>query len=76
MSIIELKSEIYQWLDEVEDGNILQAIHLILAKEVKNQPKDFWDELSEASKISIEKGLKDLREGKSEDFWELVKKYQ
>ncbi|MGJ8685262.1 MAG: hypothetical protein ACSHWW_11595 [Nonlabens sp.] len=54
------KLELIQWLVTLEDSSIIQKILELRKKE----SKDWWDDLSENEKVSIEKGISDSKEGK------------
>ena len=54
------KMELIQWLTTVEDSNIIQKIF-----ELRNsETKDWWDDISEAEKKSIQTGVNEVAEGK------------
>lgn len=55
------KIELIQWLSTIEDLNLLEKIHDLLTVEVQ---KDWWNEISDAEKVSIEKGLEDAKNKK------------
>ena len=56
MSTAELKSNLHKLVDSINDSKTLQAmITLLSKKEAMNV--DFWDELSEEEKASIEEGI-------------------
>ena len=50
-----------QWLSTIEDLNFLDKISDMISRERK---KDWWDEISEAEKQSIEKGIAQADSGK------------
>ena len=55
------KLELIQWLSTIEDLNFLDKISDMISRERK---KDWWDEISEAEKQSIEKGIAQADAGK------------
>ena len=55
------KLELIQWLSAIEDLNVLEKISDLISHEVK---KDWWDEISEAEKEAIEKGISQAEAGK------------
>lgn len=60
MTIQEQKLELIQWLSVIEDAEILDKLF-----ELKDQSsREWWDELSEAERDSIAKGLKDADAGR------------
>jgi malonyl CoA-acyl carrier protein transacylase len=60
INIQNAKIELIQWLTTLEDSSLIQKI-LDLRK---NETKDWWNEISESEKESIELGLLDADKGK------------
>jgi|TARA_B110000037_G_scaffold211038_1_gene262109 hypothetical protein len=54
------KIELIQWLTTLDDKSLIQKI-LDLRK---SETKDWWNEISDSEKASIEKGLSDADNGK------------
>ncbi|NOZ35681.1 MAG: hypothetical protein GXO80_10335 [Chlorobi bacterium] len=71
-NIQNIKIELIQWLTTVDDSSLIQKI-LDLRK---SQTKDWWNEISEAEKISIEKGISDADNGKLNSHNEARKIYE
>lgn len=71
LSIQKEKLELIQWLSTLEDKSIIEKIKNLR----KAETKDWWDTISEEEKISIEKGLKDLDEGRKKLHSEVRKLY-
>jgi len=67
-----IKIELIQWLTTLEDSSLIQKI-LDLRK---SQTKDWWSEISEAEKKSIEKGISDADNGKLSSHSEARKIYE
>jgi predicted transcriptional regulator len=65
------KLELIQWLSSLSDAKTIERL-LSIKQEVQ---QDFWDELSEAEKQSIEQGIKDADEGRLVPHTEIRKKY-
>ena len=61
LQIQNKKLELIQWLSTIEDLNFLDKISDMISRERK---KDWWDEVSEAEKQSIEKGIAQADAGK------------
>jgi thiamine pyrophosphate-dependent acetolactate synthase large subunit-like protein len=61
LQIQNKKLELIQWLSTIEDLNFLDKISDMISRERK---KDWWDEISEAEKQSIEKGIAQADAGK------------
>lgn len=59
LNIQNKKLELIQWLSTIEDLAVINKIF-----EIKKEKSDWWDEISDKEKESIEKGLKDADEGK------------
>ena len=61
LQIQNKKLELIQCLSTIEDLNFLDKISDMISRERK---KDWWDEISEAEKQSIEKGIAQADAGK------------
>ncbi len=72
MNIQNIKIELIQWLTTLDDKNLIQKI-LDLRK---SQTKDWWNEISDAEKSSIEKGISDAENGKLNSHSEAHKVYE
>lgn len=70
LNIQNKKLELIQWLSTIED---LATINKIF--EIKKEKSDWWDEISKAEKESIEKGLKDIDEGRVVSHEVFMKSY-
>lgn len=55
------KLELIQWLSTIEDLNFLYKISEMISRERK---KDWWNEISDAEKKSVEKGISQADNGK------------
>ena len=58
MNIQAKKYKLIEWITNIQDSKLIDKL-VKIADET-----DWWDEISGAEKTSIEKGLKDLEEGK------------
>lgn len=72
MNIQNIKIELIQWLTTLDDKYLIQKI-LDLRK---SQTKDWWNEISDAEKSSIEKGISDAKDGKLNSHSEARKVYE
>jgi hypothetical protein len=54
LQIQNKKLELIQWLSTIEDIDFLEKISNLISSEKK---KDWWNEISDAEKESIEKGI-------------------
>jgi len=77
MSTLELKSNLHDLIEDIEDNDILSAVYLLLAKQQnKADEKDFWDELPEYVKAGIEEGLAQSERGEGIPHDEVMKQIQ
>jgi predicted transcriptional regulator len=73
MNYLELKNTLHEMIDQVEDPEVLYALQELL----KNQSQtDFWDELPEEVKESIEIGLKQAENGEVIPHEEMVQRIE
>lgn len=75
MGTIEIKNRLHYLIDTIDDSERLKAIFTLL--NVNDESTDWWDSLSTSDKESIDKGLKDIEEGKvhsHEDVMNRMKK--
>ncbi len=63
MDSIQLKTDLHRLIDQIEDSRLLQAVHMILAREVGQDQQVDWNHLSEAEKQAIGEGLEDIDNG-------------
>ena len=71
MSVTELKSDLHQLIDQIEDEGVLSIVHTFLSN-----PSFHWDDLPEATKASIQRSRADIKAGRVKDAWEALQKYQ
>lgn len=71
MNIQDTKIELIQWLTTLEDSSIIQKIMELR----KRETKDWWDDLSNTEKKSIELGISDAEKGKLKPNSEAQKIY-
>ena len=72
MNIQNSKIELIQWLTTLNDKSLIEKI-LDLKK---SESKDWWNDISEAEKESIEKGILDADKGKLKSHSEARKIYE
>lgn len=65
------KLEIIKWVTELKDETTLERLKAL--KKSKN--KDWWDEITQAEKESIERGLADIKAGRVTSHKEVKKLY-
>jgi hypothetical protein len=72
VNIQKAKIDLIQWLTTIEDSSIIQKI-----MELRNtESKDWWNEISDAEKKSIESGISDADNGKLKPHSEAKKIYE
>jgi hypothetical protein len=70
MDIQAKKYHLIEWITKIRDNQLLDRL-LKLAEDA-----DWWDEISQAERDSIEEGLKDLSENRVYDHSEVRKLYE
>jgi predicted transcriptional regulator len=73
MDIQDEKVKLIEWLSSIKDREIIETLTII--KDNITDRTDWWESISNAEKESIERGLKDLEEGKIIPHSEVMKKY-
>jgi hypothetical protein len=74
MSSAVLKLSLHKLVDKISDESVLEAYLLLLAGEVERESeKDFWVDLDDETKKSIEDGLADIENGDTVDAIEYMK---
>lgn len=73
MNLDSEKLKIIGWIANITDESMIAKIKLL--KDHPNET-DWWDEISEAEKASIERGLEDLKAGRVIDHSEVKKLYE
>jgi predicted transcriptional regulator len=73
MNLDREKLKIIDWIANITDESVIAKIKLL-----KDHPKetDWWDEISDAEKASIERGLEDIKAGRVIDHSEVKKLYE
>jgi predicted transcriptional regulator len=73
MNYMELKSNLHEMIDRVDDPEVLYAIRELLTHPSST---DFWDELPEEVKQSIQIGLAQAERGEVIPHEEVMKKHE
>ena len=73
MGYESLKLELIEWLTKLEDDDTIRYLKAV--KDSKPDDHDWWDDLDASQKKGIEKGLKDIDEGRVIPHDEVGKKY-
>jgi len=66
-----IRKEVKEYINHADD-RMVRAIHAMLEAD---QAGDWWDQISEGQKASIERGLKDMEQGNTIPHEEMVKFY-
>ena len=69
MSVLEIKNDLHRMVVETEDPEILAQIAFLFA--ALREEKELWSTLSEKEKRQIQKGLEDLRAGRTKTHEEV-----
>lgn len=68
-----IKLELIEWLTKLDDDETIQYLKLV--KDSKDKQTDWWHDLSNAQKRGIERGLRDIDEGKVVSHDQVKSKY-
>ncbi len=74
MEIQSIKSELHAIIDQANDLKLLEAIRTLLQS--KTYEPDFWDQLPDFQKKSIERGLKQAAKGQTIPHEDVMTKYE
>nr|MBS0037236.1 hypothetical protein [Saprospiraceae bacterium] len=74
MNIKAEKLRLIEWLLNVEDQSVIEKLKWL--KENKTDVDDWWDEISDAERTSIDRGLEDLKNGRVTPHEKVKKKYE
>lgn len=69
-----VKSDLFALIEQTNDLKVLEAIRVLLLSNVQEQ--DFWDQLPDFQKQSIEKGLAQVEQGNTIAHEDVMKKYE
>jgi predicted transcriptional regulator len=70
--VTEMKNLAKKYLDNADE----KTIKMVFAILEVDAEKDWWDDLSDDAKQSIERGLQDIENGKITPHEEVMKKYK
>jgi len=70
MNLQAKKYKLIEWITNIHDDAMLNKL-LEIAED-----SDWWDNISDAERASIDRGLKDLKEGRYYDHSEAKKLYE
>ena len=73
MDIQSEKLKLIEWLSSLKDQDIIEKLKLF--KENLSDGSDWWESLSTLEKDSIDRGIKDIEEGRTTPHSEVMNKY-
>ena len=68
-----IKLELIEWLTKLNDLETLNYLKIVKDSSTGNQ--EWWNDLSEQQRLGIQRGLKDIDEGRVVAHEEVKKKY-
>ena len=68
-----IKLELIEWLTKLNDNETIEYLKIV--KDSSSSHNDWWDDLTESQKKGIERGLNDIRLGKTKSHQEVKNKY-
>ncbi|MEO5570696.1 MAG: hypothetical protein ABIT08_09905 [Bacteroidia bacterium] len=76
MTTTKLKSDLFRFIEEINDKNILTALRNVLVAKAPLGKKDFWDDLTEKEKKEILQGIQEIDKGQFHSFKEVIAKHK
>ena len=73
MGIKAIKLELIEWLSQLEDHETIEYLKVV--KDSRANEGDWWNDLSADQMSGIERGLKDMREGRTYSHEEVKKRH-
>ena len=73
MGVEAIKLELIEWLTKLEDQETINYLKVV--KDSSSNKKDWWHSLSEKQQLGIQKGMKDIEQGKMIVHDEVKEKY-
>ena len=68
-----IKLELIEWLTKLKDNETIEYLKVV--KDSKSDNHDWWDDLTSEQKRGIERGLRDIDQGKTIPHQEVKRKY-
>lgn len=68
-----LKLELIEWLAKLADNETIEYLKIV--KDSKSKSNDWWDDLTETQKLGIDRGLKDIEQGRTFSHAEIKSRY-
>ena len=73
MGLEAIKLELIEWLTKLDDQDTIQYLKVV--KDSSSDDKDWWNTLSDQQKQGVERGIKDIEEGRVTSHEEVKKRY-
>ena len=67
-----IKLELIEWLARLEDEEVIRYLKIVKDSE---RDHDWWNDLTDEQKAGLERGLKDIDEGKTVPHEEVKQRY-
>ncbi len=68
-----IKLELIEWMSKLEDEDTIKYLKIV--KDAKTNETDWWDDLTDEQLVGIERGLRDIEEGRTISHEEVKLKY-
>ena len=68
-----IKLELIEWMSKLEDEDTIKYLKIV--KDAKTSKTDWWDDLTQEQISGIERGLRDIEEGRIVSHDEVKLKY-
>jgi hypothetical protein len=68
-----IKLELIEWLTKLKDIETLNYLKIV--KDSRSRKQDWWNDLTEQQRIEIQRGLKDIDEGRIISHSDVKKNY-
>lgn len=68
-----IKLELIEWLTKLDDEETIHYLKVVKDNKLNNN--DWWNDISDCEKRGIERGLKDIEEGRTVSHDEVKQKY-
>ncbi|PWE00907.1 hypothetical protein [Marinilabilia rubra] len=68
-----IKLELIEWLTKLEDDETIEYLKVV--KDSRSENKVWWDDLSGEEQEGINRGLKDIQDGRTFSHEEISKRY-
>jgi len=72
MGLEAIKLELIEWLTKLEDADTIEYLKVIKDSKLEN---DWWQDLTPKQKDGIERGLKDIDQGRVTSHEEVKKRF-